>query len=128
MQMIQMDDVKVDDIGSQKVIEVTFKHEGKQRNEEFQYYIPSKFFPMFARYLEEICQDTVAAGNLQFLKEYNKIGRMRVQNTAKNNINMLHIATWKILSRTKKGYSSHCWRQSAATNLTNTGVSLINLK
>ena len=50
VQMLQMDDVKEEDIGSQKVIEVTFKHEHKQRNEGFQYYIPSKFFPMFARY------------------------------------------------------------------------------
>ena len=66
--MIQMDDVKVEDLGSEKVIEVTFKHERKQRNEGFQYYIPSKCFRMFARYFEEICQDTVAALNLQFLK------------------------------------------------------------
>ena len=75
VQMIQMDDVKVENFGSQKVIEVMFKHECKQRNERFQYYIPSKFFPMFARYLKEICKDTVAAGNLQFLKEWNKIGK-----------------------------------------------------
>ena len=60
-----------------------FKYEHKQRNEGFQYYIPSKFFPMFARYLEEICQDTVAVENLQFLKNWNKIGKRRVQNTSK---------------------------------------------
>ena len=47
---------------------------------------------MFARYSEEICQDTVAAGNLQFLKNWNKIGKRRVQNTSKNTANMLHIA------------------------------------
>ena len=68
---IQMDDVKVEIIGSWKVIEVTFKYKHKQRNEEFQYYISSKFFLMFVRYLEDICQDTLAAGNLQFLKKWN---------------------------------------------------------
>ena len=46
----------------------------------------------------------------------------------KNNVNMLHVATCKILKRTKKGDPSHCWRQSAATYLVDTGVSLINLK
>ena len=128
VQMIQMDNVKVEDVGSEKVIEVTFKHERKQRSEGFQNYIPSKFFAMFGRYLEEICKDTVAAGNLQFLKNWNKIGRRRVQNTGKNKVNMLYFAACKILKRTKKGYLSHCWRQSAATNLANAGVSLINLK
>ena len=128
VQMIQMDDVKVEDLGSKKVIEVTFKHERKQRNEGFQYYIPSKFFPMFGRYSEEICKDTVASGNLQFLKNWNKIGRRRVQNTGKNNINILHIAACKILKRNKKGYSSHCWRHSTATKLADTGEYHINLK
>ena len=66
VKMIQIDDVKAEDIGSQKVIEVMFKHEHKQRNKGFQYYFPSKFFPMFGRYLEEIYKDTVAAGDLQF--------------------------------------------------------------
>ena len=126
--MIQIDDVKVEDLGSEKVIEVMFKHEHKWRNEGFQYYIPSKFFLMFARCLEEICQDTVAAGNLQFLKNDNKVWRKRVQNTGKNNVNMLHVAACKILQRNRKGYSSHCWRRSAATNLADAGVSLINLK
>ena len=123
--MVQMDDVKVKDLGSEKIIEVIFKHERKQRNEGFQYYIPRRFFPIFARYLKEIWQDTVAAGNLQVLKNLNKIGRRRVQNTGKNNVNRLHVAG---LNRTTKGYSSYCWRRPATTNLTDAGVSLINLK
>ena len=57
---------------------------------------------MFAVYLEEISKDAISAGNLQFLKNYNKIGRRRVQNTGKNNINMLHVDACKILRRTKK--------------------------
>ena len=43
VQMIQMHDVKVEIIASQKVFEVPFKLERKGRNEGFQYYIPSKF-------------------------------------------------------------------------------------
>ena len=63
-----MEDVKIETIGAKRIVEVTFKHEHKQRNDGFVYYVPSKFYLMFPRYLEEICQDTVAAGNVQFLK------------------------------------------------------------
>ena len=51
-----------------------------------------------------------------------------MQNTGKNNVNLAHQALCKILKKSNKGYSSHCWRRSAATNLADAGVSLINLK
>ena len=73
VQMIQMDYVRVESISSHRIIKVTFKHERKQRNEGFQHCIQSKFYPMFGRYLKEICLDTVAAKNLHFLKNWNKI-------------------------------------------------------
>ena len=128
MQKIEVDDVKVEKRGLHNIIEVTFKHEQKRKNEGFTYYVPSKFAPMFSRYIGELCQDIVAKGNVQFLKNWNKIGKRRVQNTGKNNVNIMHHAGCKILEKTHKGYSSHCWRRSAATNLANAGVLLINLK
>ena len=70
--MYEMEDVKVERTGVRKVIEVMFKHERKQRNEGLVYYVPTKFPPMFSRYISEIYQDTVAAGNVQFLKKWNK--------------------------------------------------------
>ena len=66
--MVEMEDIKIETIGVYKIIEVMFKHECKQRNEGFVYYAPTKCFPMFSRYMNEICQDTVAAGNVQFWK------------------------------------------------------------
>ena len=89
---------------------------------------PQQVFPIFSRYMEEICQDTVAAGNVQFLKNWNKIGKRWVQNTFKNMVNILQVAACRILVKSNKGYSSHCWRRSAPTNLTDAGVSFINLK
>ena len=126
--MIEVEDVKVEKRGLHDIIEVMFKHERKRRNEGFTYYMPSKYAHMFSRYISELCQDTIAKGNVQFLKNWNKIGKRRVQNTGKNNITILHSAGYKILKKSNKGYSSHCWRRSAATNLANAGVSLINLK
>ena len=101
VQIIQMEYVQVENISSQRIIEVMFKHEHKLRNEGFQYYIPSKFYPMFARYLEGICQDIVAAGNLQFLKNWNKVGKRRVQNTSKKNVNIVHVVICKISKKVK---------------------------
>ena len=126
--MVEVDDVKVEKRGLHDIIEVTFKHERKRRNEGFKYYVPSKYAPMFSRYLSELCQDTIDKGKLQFLKNWNKMGKRRVQNTGKNSVNILYHAGCKILGTSSKGYSSHCWRRSAATNLADAGVSLINLK
>ena len=66
VQMVEMEDIKIETTGVQKIIKVTFKHERKQRNEGFVYYVPSKFFPCFQMYMNKICQDTVAARNIQF--------------------------------------------------------------
>ena len=76
--MGEMEDVSVRTSGSWKIIEITFKYELKQRNKGFRCYIRNKFYPMISCYLEEICQDTVAKGNVQFLKIWNKIGRRRI--------------------------------------------------
>ena len=78
--MVEMEDVKVKTTGVSKIIEIMFKLKCKQRNEGFVYYVPTKFFPIFSRYMSGICQDIVAAGNVQFLKNWDKIGKRWVQN------------------------------------------------
>ena len=57
VQMIEMEDKKIETTGARRVIEVMFKHTRKQRNKGFIYYVPSKFYPMFSWYLEKICQE-----------------------------------------------------------------------
>ena len=105
VQTVEMEDVKVETTGIRKFTIDTFKHE--QRNEGFVYYVPTKFFHIFSRYMDEICQDTVVAGNVQFLKNWNKICKRRVKNTGKNNVNVLHQVACKILKKSHKGYSNH---------------------
>ena len=120
--MIEIKDLKVETTGVQRIIKVMFKHERKQSNEGYVSYIPSKFYPMFLRHIEEICKDTVAAGNVQFLKKWNKIGKSRVQNRGKNNVNVL---ACKILGKSNMVYSSYCWIRSIATNFADVGMSFI---
>ena len=50
----------------------------------------------------------------------------RIQNMGRNNLNIRQEAAYSILK--KNGYTSHCWRRSAATNLADAGMSFINLK
>ena len=126
--MIQMDNVNVESIGSWNVIEVTFKHKRKWRNEGFQYYISSKFYSMFARYLEKIFQDTVAAGNLQFLKEWNKIGKRRVKNTSKINVNIFLFAVCNILNKKRMDTPVIAGGVLQQQALLTQEVSIINLK
>ena len=76
VQMVKMEDIKVETTGVQKIIELTFKHQRIQRNKGLIYYVPSKCFLMFSRYVNEICQDIVAAGNVQFLKKWNNLDQM----------------------------------------------------
>ena len=61
--MITVKDVSITTVGSQHHIQVMFLHNGKRRNEGFQFFIPSKFYPLVSRYVGEICQNWVAIGH-----------------------------------------------------------------
>ena len=89
--MITVKDVSIATVGLQHQIEVTFFHKRKRRNEGYQFFIASKFYLMFSRYVGEICQEWVAAGRHQILKKWNKFAKKRIQNTSNNNINNLHV-------------------------------------
>ena len=62
--------------------------------------MPVTFYDMFVKYVKQLCPDAVKQG-------------MRPRNGC---------------AKRKNGYTSHCWRRSAATNLADAGVSFINLK
>ena len=107
---------------------VKFMHDRKRRNEGFSYEVPSLYYPMFKKYVGQICQKTVDKGMVQFLKNWNIQAKRRVQNMGKNQINLLHGVACEILGKDPSSYTSHTWRRSAATNLADAGVSFINLK
>ena len=115
--------VDVDLNHGMKEITVKFTHKQKQRNDGFRYNIPPTFFSMFKRYMGQICMNTVRSGKVQFLKNRNDNGKRHIQNTGKYTVNKLHKVACEIRKRPPPGYTSHTWRRSAATNLTNTGLS-----
>ena len=126
--MIKAKDVQVVTEQSDTFIQVHFKCQQKQRNEGFTYHIPTAFLPLFRKYLRQICPKAVEEGKLQFLKKWNHQGKRRIQNTGKHTISKLHGITCNILGKSSENYTSHTWRRSAATNLADAVVSLINLK
>ena len=83
---------------------------------------------MFEKYVKQLCPDVINSGMRQFLKNWNGRAKRRIQNMGKNNLNSLHKVACSILKKNENGYTSHCWRSSAATNLADAGVSFINLK
>ena len=64
----------------------------------------------------------------QLLKKWNGRTKHRIQNMGRNNLNILQETACSKLKKSKNGYTSHCWRRSAATNLADAGVLFINLK
>ena len=109
-------------------VEVAFAHDRKKRNNGFKFYVAGQYMSMYDRYLKELCPKTIKAGKVQFLKNWNKKGNRRIQNTGKGVVNDLHKVACKILNKNADPYTSHTWRRSAATNLADAGVSFINLK
>ena len=53
--MITVKDVSITTVASQHQIEVMFLHNRKRRIIGLQFFIPRKFYPMFSRYVGEIC-------------------------------------------------------------------------
>ena len=66
VRLITVFDVKLKSEPTKKEIEVTFTHPRKQKNEGFTFYVPSKFYPMFCSYIQELCEDTIEADKTQF--------------------------------------------------------------
>ena len=125
---IVVSDVTIVKQESNPRVEVAFAHDRKKRNNGFKFYVAGLYLPIFERYLKELCQKTVKAGKVQFLKNWNKKGNRRIQNTGKSIVNDLHVVACGILNKNPDPYTTHTWRRSAATNLADAGVSFINLK
>ena len=128
VQKIVVTDITIMKTDSNPRVEVAFCHDRKKRNNGFKFYVAGKYIPMYERYLKELCPKTVKAGKVQFLKNWNKKGKRRIQNTGKGVVNDLHTIACKILNKNPDPYTTHTWRRSAATNLADAGVSFINLK
>ena len=125
---IRIKDIQIVTEKDDTFIEVNFKYQRKQRKEGFTNHISSSFVPFFRNYMRQIFPKTVESGNLQFLKNWNVCKKRCIQNTGKHMIAKPQAITCNILNKPDNNYTSHTWRGSAATNLADAGVSLVNLK
>ena len=106
--------------------EVSFTHMRKRKNEGFTYTIPSSYNDLFKRYIDSLSPDNTK--DSRFLKNYNFRSKVRHQPTGINKMRGYIRMACEILRIDAQGFTSHCWRRSAATNLADSGVSFINLK
>ena len=121
--------VKVQDVSlNQEKIEVKFNHSRKRINYGFTFWIPMLYAPPYRKYLSELDRSN-AIRNSRFLKNYNSRAHTRTRDTGKNMITKsIHMMCEVLGISNSTGYTTHCFRRSAATNLADAGVSLVNLK
>ena len=121
---INLEDVTVNG----EKIEVKFNHTRKRVNYGFTFWVPALYLPLYNRYFVEL-RRSGAGRNSRFLKNYNKRSQTRTIGTGKNKILTFIKMMCQILGkRDSSGFSTHAFRRSAATNLADAGVSLVNLK
>ena len=109
-------------------VEVSFNHARKRKNDGFTFYIPKIYSKLYIRYFKELRQSGTKR-DTRFLKNYNTKAKTRTINTGKTMVsgfiqNMCMICGIS----NSEGYTTHALRRSAATNLADAGVSLVNLK
>ena len=120
---VQMKDVSHDKSG--RVI-IKFDHTRKKKNEGFTYHIPSLYQGLFSRYESELDPDL--SGEEMYLRLFQKGLGVRKNPVGPKTVSDFVKTACAILKVNPKGYTSHCFRCSAATNLADAGVSFINLK
>ena len=107
-----------------KKIQVAFEHTRKRRNEGFTFHIAPAYYDLFIKY-----ESSLAPGATdRYIKNYNKQAHYRKQPCGKHKAEGFVKRCCAILDVPTKDYTSHAFRRSAATNLADSGVSLINLK
>ena len=119
---IAVENVKINKEGR---VEVRFEHKRKRKNPGFTFYIPVMYAPLFEKYISEL--ETIDKKS-RFLKNFLMLDLKRTQNTGYKKVSNFIKKACAILGLDPKGYTGHCMRRSAATNLADNGVSFVNLK
>ena len=118
---VNVEDVKMLD---DKKTEITFEHTRKRRNPGFTFNIPPRYIQLFVKYDAELAENATG----RYVKNYNKKSKKRSQPCGKHKAEGFVKRCCAILDISSTDYTSHAFRRSAATNLADAGVSLINLK
>lgn len=106
--------------------EINFFHTRKRKNEGFTFLVPLPYTLLFEKYTASISPKSPSKS--RFLKNLSKNAQYRESNMGKNSICKFTAKACELLGIPSKGYTTHCWRRSAATNLADEGVSFVNLK
>ena len=107
MHNVVTDDVALVKGGGNPRNEVAFTHDRKRQNIGFTFFVLHQNYPMYDCYMKQLCTKTVKAGKVQFLKNWNKKGKRRIQNTGKGVVNKLHNITYKILKKNGSVHKPH---------------------
>ena len=103
---------------------IKFEHARKRVNPGFTYHVPSRYYTLFSKYFNTFTPFPKG----RYLKNGNKHGKNRYQQTGKHTVEQFVKGCCAILNKSPSGYTSHAFRRSAATNLADNGVSFVNLK
>ena len=120
---IQYKDVSHDKSGQ---VIVKFEHTRKRNNEGFAYHIPSLYQGLFSRYKSELDPDL--PGEAMYLRLFQKCLGVRKKQVGPKTISDFVKTACTVLDVNPTGYTVHCFRRSAATNLADAGFSFISLK
>jgi len=107
-------------------VKVLFEHARKRKNAGFTFYIPKDYKLLFKKYMGEL--QPFASPDGQFLKNFSVTEYVRLRGTGYKKISKMINRACKVLDIPVDGYTGHCLRRSAATNLADRGVSFVNLK
>ena len=122
-------DIKVEDVKKEKnFYEVFFnsvRKNDKTEMAEFKFNIPEYCNDFIDRYIAELDEKTIPCS--RFLKNGSKNGK-RKQNMGRNMLTYVPKRACEVLGMDHSGYTTHCWRRSAAMNMADRGISLLNLK
>jgi len=120
---LELDDVTIEETGR---VVINFEHARKRINHGFKFYVPAVYGDLFKTYASQLKKEQ--NGQTRFLKNWNIKSQTRVQNTGRDKVKKAIKDFCKLLGISDEEYTSHGFRRSAATNLADAGVTLVNLK
>ena len=111
--------------------EVKFDYQRKRRNEGMTYLIPPCYNKIMSRYIDQLADWDPKSNKPEprFLRNMHAHSGTRIQNAGPSNLSKFASEmAYEILKEDPSRYTSHSWRRSAATNLADAGLSMIDLK
>ena len=130
----EVHEIRVQDVKVSKTCDncyVDFARPSKSRARGFGFMLPTFLTPYFKLYCSQLDRSKKPGkpfGETQFLKNFNIRSKKRSQNMGPRKHTAVLRKIELFLGLTPNSMTCHCWRRSAATELANSGISLLGLK